>query len=377
MTSDRETELMVAYRHYTECGIIVHPLQAPKAGDRRTGKSPLLQGWNERKVPYTEKQMESYAQRGCNLGIVCGDASDVTVLDIDWYRKGIMDDLLGGLDHSKWCTQRHGQGGKGHLLFKYAAGLCHSLNHELGFDILGRTMLRKSNNCVCAPSLHADGTKYEMNIDISERTEMPAILVNRLKELLNTYDELKEVLLNCRFSFRAMWGDLVANKDSEIYHRMDIFRVDNTGRQRSLALFAELKANGATHDMLVLVAKLIFGDDYDERLTAKELSGVSARCTMTNAKIAQDLILGKYYNGATFDPFTAPLEKLEAKLNPESMEAYQTVMMEAPEEVLDVVRRAFLIGAFTKNGYVHETAELEQVTVNEAERKVSEEANPS
>lgn len=367
---------MAAYRHYTDCGIIVHPLQAPKAGDRRTGKSPILQGWNERRTPYTEKQMESYTARGCNLGIVCGDASDVTVLDIDWYRKGIMDDLLGGLDHSKWCTQRHGQGGKGHLIFKYASGLCHSLNHELGFDILGRTMLGKSNNCVCAPSLHADGTKYEMNIDISDRTEMPDLLVSRLKELLDTYEGIKEVLLNCRFAFRAMWGDLVANKDSEIYHRMDIFRVDNTGRQRSLALFAELKANGATHEMLVLVAKLIFGDDYDEKLTAKELSGISARCTMTTARIAQDLVLGKYYSGASFDPFTASLDKMETKLSQSSIEAYHDILLQTPPEVLEIVRRAFLVGAFTKNGYITES-ELGAVTVINTGQKVNGEANPS
>lgn len=355
VSEERIQEIMSAYRHYCNCGIIVHPLEIPIDGDRRTGKTPQLRGWNVQKLPFDGSIMLRYAKTGCNLGIVCGRASDVSVVDVDWYRKGIMDFLTAGLDTSRWCLQKHGTGEKGHIIFRYAPTLEHSLNYELGFDVLAQNLTGKSSNCVCAPSIHADGTKYRMNIDIAERPAMPEILIQRIRHLRELQEGLKEVLGHCRVPFQMLWKNLFSENDSEIFHQAGIFRKNEEGRQRSLGMFTELKANGATLEMLLLGCMLVFGDDYDEKRSMKELSYLDASKTFTNARIAQDVILGKFFQGTTFDPFTCPMEKMEAMLKPEAMEAYERIMVEAPIECLDTVRRAFLVGVFSKNGYIKST----------------------
>lgn len=356
---ERQNELLEAYRHYTACGIIVHPLTAPKEGNKLTGKSPVVAGYNVQKEPYTESFMLPFIKNGCNLGIVCGRASDITVLDVDWWRQGLMDYLFDSLDTSKWCKQNHGNGAaKGHFIFRFVPNLIHSLNHELGFDILAHNLVGKSNNCVCSPSIHYSGEQYRLNRDISERTEMPEELVKRIKHVINLYDELKDVLRNCRAPFRMLWEDLFMNVDSEIYRRANsVFRQNKENRDRCLGMFTELKANGATDEMLLLGCMLAFGDDYDLAQCRKEMSHLDKSKTWTNTKIQKDPIMSKYYHGLTFDPFTAPLEKMEKMLKPEALEAYESIMITAPIECLDIVRRAFLVGVATKQGYITEEEE--------------------
>ncbi|MDR7665481.1 bifunctional DNA primase/polymerase [Methanosarcina sp. Z-7115] len=352
MGQNRESEIMGAYRHYTECGVIVHPLEKAVSGVHGTGKKPVFGNYQKQKTPYAESLIQPYAKKDCNLGIVCGKASDVSVFDIDWYRSGIIDYLFRDLDTSKWCFQTHGTKRYGHMIFRYEPALIPGQHQELGFDILAQNIVGSSNNCVCYPSIHEDGTKYEMSIDISDRPSMPLVLTERINSLLNTYAGLTDVLLNCRAVFRDLWESIFKHKRDANYHKVDLFRINDDGRQRSLGMFTELKANGATEEMLLLCCMLVFGDEYNERLSRKELSHLDTSKTMTNARIERDPVLKRFYTGSNFDPFTEPLEKLETKLSPESRDAYETLMCEAPCETLDLVRRAFLIGVFTKQGYV-------------------------
>lgn len=356
VTDEQVQEMAGAFRHYTACGVIVHPLATPVLGDHTTGKTPKFGGYNVRKEPYPESDMLPLIKKGCNLGIVCGKASDITVIDIDWYNPAIADYLFHGLDRSKWLYQsRQGKENTGHIIFKYvpALSLYNGTHQVLGFDILSQNIEGKSLNCVCTPSMHYTGQNYRMTGDISDRPEMPALLVERLIRILELYAEIKIVLLNCRATFRRFWEAMFVDISSGIYHQSNtMFRKDIENRIRCLGMFTEMKANGATTEQLLLCCRMAFGEDFKERHCLKEFSTLDTSKPWTNERIQRDEYLSQFYTGSSFDPFTEPLEKLEAKLSPESRDAYETLMCEAPCEALDLVRRAFLVGVFTKHGYV-------------------------
>jgi hypothetical protein len=341
-------EMFEAYKNYTANGIIVHPLCPPIMGDRRTGKSPIPLGWQKRGEPYSEKYIEQETKKGCNLGILCGKLSDVTILDIDWYRAGIAGMLYKGLDKESWVRQLHGEGFKGHIIFKYSRRVMPGLNQDLGFDVLTQNKLGGGSNCVCAPSVHADGTKYWMTKPITERTEMPDVLADRINELVRLYDDLLGVLGKCRRVWRLLWRAIFTDKQDELYHYTQVFRGSKEGRDRSLGLFAELMQHGATDEQLLLVCALIFGNDYDSDMCEKNLRNISPKCTMTKARILADPILSMFQSSAEFDVLTASLEDMESKLTPEAMEIYEMLITESTVDSLDRDRRMFLAGHYTR-----------------------------
>lgn len=365
-----EKTIMDAYDSYTERGIIVHPLSIPELNNKKTGKSPVYTGWNERKEPYHRNFIQHYAKDGCNLGIVCGKASDVTVLDIDWYCMGIIDCIFDGLTQTEinnLVRQKHEKPGdkkteRGHIFFRYTPEVQTGINKELGFDVLGQSILGKSHNCVCFPSLHADGSQYRFSKDISERGEMPKSMIKNINELIELYEGLKNILCKCRPVFHKIWRAVFSDEESEIYHNCDVFRINNEGRNRSLGLFAELLAHGATMPQCHLVSMMIFGRDYDYKLTNKELGNIDKTKTMTNAKIQTDEYLSKYFTSADFDPFEASLDEMENKLSARALEAYERILIEASYTDFDAIRKAFLVGVFA-NGcrQLVETAEVKVI----------------
>lgn len=335
-----------AYRHYTEAGIIVHPLSAPVMGDRATGKSPTPKGWSDRKEPYAESFMKQEIEKGCNLGILCGKCSNITILDIDWYVPGIEDMLFNGLDVSGWCRQKHGEGLKGHIIFNYNPLVRPGLNQDLGFDLLTQNRLGGGANCVCAPSIHADGSVYRMNRDITERTDMPDLLAERINQVVELYEGLQGVLMKCRKVWRMFWRAVFTDKQSEYYHYVQAFRGPD-GRIRHLGLFAELKVNGATNDMLMLACAMIFGDDYDLDKCKKEIRNVGTK-TMKNETISCDSILSKFYTPKEFNPMDIQVTELEKRLDADTREVYEDVLLNTPYEAFEAVQKAFLIGHFTR-----------------------------
>lgn len=335
-----------AYKHYTESGIIVHPLSAPVMGDRTTGKSPIPMKWSDRKEPYAESYIKQELERGANIGILCGKCSNITILDIDWYVTGIEDMLFNGFDLNSWCRQKHGDGLKGHIIFNYNQLVRPGLNQDLGFDILTQNKLGGGANCVCAPSVHADGSVYRMNRDITERTDMPDDLAERINKVVELYDGLQGILMKCRKVWRLFWRAVFTDKQSEYYHYTQAFRGPD-GRIRHLGLFAELKVNGATHDMLMLACAMIFGNDYDVEKCRKEIRNVGTK-TVKNETIASDSILSKFYVPREFDPFNIEVTELEKRLDADTMDVYNDVLLNAPCEAFDDIRKAFLIGHFTR-----------------------------
>lgn len=347
---EKGAELFEAVKRYTEAGIITHLIRPPEEGNPGTGKIPLFREWNKRQEPYPLKYMQQQIEfnPGCNLGILCGKASNVTVFDIDWHVQGIFNYLFKELDYKKWVIQVHGneKTGKGHILFRYTPGLVMGFHQDLGFDILTQTGSGGAN-CVCSPSVHMDGTKYRMNRDISTRVDMPLELIERINNLVNTYIQFKGILSKCKRVFRSFWEDVFTNKRSEIYHRTDLFK-GAEGRRKHIALFADLKANGATDDMLLVACTMIFGNDYDYSRSIKEIEYIDGNKPWKLETILQDPVLASYHIESNFDPEKADLNELENRLNSNVREIYQNILGTAPVESLREVRRAFLIGHFSR-----------------------------
>lgn len=336
-----------AYDYYTKAGIIVHPLVAPVLGDRATGKSPIPKDWQIRQSPYHPAYITQELNRGCNIGMLCGKASDITVIDFDWVCKGIIEMLFDGLDTSKLVKQYHGEGKKFHYIFRYCNRLTPGQKQDIGFDILGQNPKGGGSNCVCAPSVHADGTTYILDRDINERSQVPLILADRINYLIDTYAGLQEVLLSCRAVWRKLWRALFTDKSHELYHYTRIFRGED-GRTRHLGLFAELRANGATDEMLMLACMLIFGNDFNYEKCVGQLRHVDPTKPMRKESMLHDSYLSLFYPQKGFDPFTESIEKLEQKLDADAIEVYEQVLINAPAESFDAVQRAFLVGYLTR-----------------------------
>jgi hypothetical protein len=173
---------------YSIIGIVTHPLNGKK--------SKLLDWQRLTKTPFDKFKPND------NLGAVCGIVSDLTVVDVDRYVKGIWDNILYNVDISEFVKQAHCEE-KWHWLFRYCNELKAGKYQPLGFDILSDSQIYKkstnehytaSNSCVVAPSVHADGNKYQIFGSIENRPEVPEIIVKLINDLLLVYEDLTKKL---------------------------------------------------------------------------------------------------------------------------------------------------------------------------------------
>jgi putative DNA primase/helicase len=144
------------------------------------------------------------------LGFICGKRSNLTVLDIDWYVKGILNNILKDVDTCNWVKQAHTEG-KCHYLFRYFNDIKAKTYPGLGFDVLSDTMQVENktglqytggNNCVATPSAHADGNKYQITGNIDERPVIPEIVKKRINNAIKLYQEITDIIFpRCRVSF--------------------------------------------------------------------------------------------------------------------------------------------------------------------------------
>jgi len=111
--------------------------------------------------------------------------------------------------------------------------------------------------------------------------------------MITQYGELKKVILKCRTAISGFWIDIFENKDSDIFLKLSIFR-NSAGRQRHLALFAELLANGATEDQLLLACMLIFGDKFSRENSIYQISKIDPKKTPLNSTLEADEFFSKY-----------------------------------------------------------------------------------
>ena len=305
--------MKAAVDYYTLHGIIVHPLVPPIYGNKSTGKAPISTGWQSRKTPYDAAYMVREISKGCNIGGNCGEVSDLTVIDIDYYIKGIWDEVFKNVDTSSIVTQhRTNRDGKRHLLFTYNPALKTNTFKELGFDIRN-----DGGNIVLAPSVHYEGETYELLSSIENRTRLSDRVCANIDTIISTYKALKLSVKKCRPCFYKLWKAVFLDDTSDIFHDTTIFR-QQEGRLRHLALFSELKSSGATDAELDLACMIIFGDSYNQNETSKQIKAVDPEKTAKNDTLKQDEYYGKYFKNSTDNAqseIEASKEKRKGRLN--------------------------------------------------------------
>jgi hypothetical protein len=139
-----------------------------------------------------------------------------------------------------------------HIYFKYSEALKAQKHHDLGIEIL-----TDNNNAVLPSSRHKSGQTYSFNREIrtlDDIPEMPEEIINRLKVLFETNNELRVILQKCKPCLSEKFKDHQESPDITELHTC-------TGRQLTLAHMADTKANGADPEVLHLACKSLFRDD--------------------------------------------------------------------------------------------------------------------
>jgi hypothetical protein len=141
-----------AAKYYSSIGIVTHPLN---------GKKPYLHNWQR----LTETSFESFKPNN-NTGFICGQISDLTCVDIDWYVKSIWEYSLKDINVSDWVKQAH-----------------------------------------------TDGNKYQIFGDIENRPVIPEEVCKKLNYVVDLYSDLvKQVLPKCRHTFHKLWKSVFEEK---------------------------------------------------------------------------------------------------------------------------------------------------------------------
>lgn len=236
-------------------GFVVHPLSKPDDKGNSPGKRPLLSKWQN--LTKTPDNIDDYIKNGCNLGLVCGKASNVTVIDHDHFL--FAEEIYGDFELNTLRSAR--TPGRGHTYFQYNPDLPAQKHHDLGIEILS-----DGSNAVIPPSIHSSGDIYRWNDLDTPIIQMPKKLEENLKRLFKTEAELKQMLGKCRKCFRDM-----------IKHKPNVHGAE--GREYMLAVCTDLKARGAKEVHIKMFAKLMYGSEYDEGRTMQEWNNIDAAKT--------------------------------------------------------------------------------------------------
>jgi hypothetical protein len=94
--------------------------------------------------------------------------------------------------------------------------------------------------------------------------EMPEEFIHRLNALFGTDDKLKRILQKCKPCLREKFKAHQESPDIKELHT-------STGRQLTLVLMADIKANGADSEVLHLACKYLFREDYTRLRSDYEL----------------------------------------------------------------------------------------------------------
>lgn len=246
---------------YSSRGWVIHPLSSPNDNKPSAGKRPLLKEWQ--KLTSTPEDIKKYLDEGCNIGLVCGKTSGVTVIDHDHFT--FAEEIYGDFELTTLRSAR--TAGRGHAYFVYNPNLPAQKHHDLGLEILG-----DGSNAVLPPSVHKSGDVYRWNNPDTPIIKMPKKLEENLIKLFKTESELKQALGKCRHCFR----DVIKRKPN--MHGAD-------GRQYMLAVCTDLKARGGGVEHARMFAKLMYGKDCDMGKTEDEWKNIDASKTWTCDKL--------------------------------------------------------------------------------------------
>ncbi len=180
---------------------------------------------------------------------------------MDNWNPGIWRELTARLAMDNWLMSKRTKN-RAHIFFKYTRALKAQKHHDLGIEIL-----TDGNNAVLPPSRHKSGQIYSFNREIrtlDDIPETPEELINSLKDLFGTNNKLKVILQKCKPCLREKFQAHQESPDIKELHT-------STGKQLTLALMADIKANGADPEVLHLACKYLFRDDYTRSQSGYEL----------------------------------------------------------------------------------------------------------
>lgn len=267
------TERMyAAAKHYNRLEWTVHPLKSPNADCKSPGKQPILNNWATLTGSMSEDELVKYFRdTDNNIGLVCGPASGITVIDFD--DLNFYNHLCADLDSSQLLISSRAKDGetttRGHLFFKYDPDLPQRMSKKfgkgvslLGIDVLSGNEKGGGSNVVLPPSKHKSGGEYHFYRIPETDDDIPEIPPELKKQLLKNI-ALEDELFSCGKRCRKWVPELLSNPDA--LHGGD-------GRRCMLAMTAELMHCGLSHDGVHFLAKVIYRDEYDKERTDEEFA---------------------------------------------------------------------------------------------------------
>jgi len=266
---------------YTEAGIITHPLHYPgeatgEDAGTYSGKEPVKSKWQLRTEPTNRPDLE-FSKKG-NIGFLCGKASNLMTVDIDYSYPVIVHTLIGDGKYHPKCDSNFVKvqhaADRWHWHFQHEAGVKVGQFGWFGFDVLGEDSKGRGDNCVAPPSIHKDGSLYEfVQGKIEDRPRMPDFFKDNLKMLIDLHGEFDACVKRCRPWVMKFLDECLRKKGGRYFHNVSVFHGAD-GRARTLALLSEMKANGASDMVLRVTCTLIFDKESDDSKINKELPNV-------------------------------------------------------------------------------------------------------
>lgn len=225
---------------YHDKGWILHPLD---------GKKPEINNWQhfKKSVP----KIEDYIKSGKNLGLVCGEASTVTVLDFDslLFYDYVFPDGSNTLESQRTNNRKH-------VFVTYDDKLKTRQNNIIGIDIRNA-----GGNIVLPPSVHASGDIYRwINPKVPVRS-LTDDEIQRINKLYKLSKKVQKKVCQCGSCFETL------------FHKINDIEKISLGA--SLSLFSEMKSSGLSYEEIHLLAKLVFKDRYKEKETNDNLQSLT------------------------------------------------------------------------------------------------------
>ena len=260
--------ILEAALQYSKLGWVVHPLTGPGSGSTSAGKRPIVKKWQYMATPHDDKQLKQWFENTSNnLGLVCGKASNIIVIDID--NDLFTDELLQNIQVETLRSKR--TTGRGHIFFQYTDKLKSQKHHDLGFEVLS-----DGNNAVLTPSIHVSGDVYNWIDSTIPVASFPDELISNINKLVERKKRVAAIVGKCRECFRAAYS-----KKSDM-HGAD-------GREMMVAFATELKAKGATVEDMLFIAKIMYGKDFDAARTELEFRNIDESKTWKCSTLSQKL----------------------------------------------------------------------------------------
>jgi len=290
---------------YARRGWIVHRIQPPDAKVNSPGKQPVDAGWQKVITPPDDSALKTWFgngnPNGYNIGLLCGEASDIIVIDLD---RMIYADIFAGVKTLRSTRTT----GRGHVFFKFHPRLKASKHHNLGIEVLST-----GNNVILPPSRHISGDDYGWVDQEDDVVDIPDEVVVKLNNLFQREKGLNALVKKCRPCFSKLWK-------KEIREVTDFHGA--TGRELMVAWGADMKAAGATLADGEMWAKVIYGEDHDMNKTLTEWRNIDPaktwRCEMVRDKLGGVIECGcdtcKWKAPQTSPEKTATLDAVGASL---------------------------------------------------------------